>query len=47
MAEDNYSFVRDVLNELRSGLGPYIIGAFADHFGVESTMCIWRDSKVL
>ena len=33
MAEDNYSYVRDVLNELKKGLGPYIIETFAEHFG--------------
>ena len=47
MAEDNYSFVRDVLNELRSGLGPYIIGAFADHFGVERNVHLARLKSAL
>ena len=47
MAEDNYGFVRDVLNELKSGLGPYIIRAFADHFGDERNVHLARLKSAL
>ena len=47
MAEDNYSFVRDILNELKNGLGPYIIQEFADHFGNERNVHLERLKKVL
>ncbi|MYD08569.1 MAG: pentapeptide repeat-containing protein [Chloroflexi bacterium] len=33
MSEENYSFVRLVLNELKNGLGPFVVQEFAHNFG--------------
>lgn len=33
MSADNHSLVRTILNEVKKGLGPYIIETFAEHFG--------------
>ena len=35
MSADNHSLVRTILNEIKKGLGPYIVETFAEHFGRE------------
>lgn len=47
MAEDSYSFVRDVWNELKKGLGPFVIQEFAEHFGPERNAHLKSLKRVL
>ena len=47
MSEANYSFVRSILNELKKGLGPFIIQEFKEHFGPERNVYLGRIKKAL